>query len=369
MPSGGICVDGRRERIRTSSALRSGAPGVTNALAPSGACGICHFEVGRNSASYTGLRRAEEPWSTVRRRFQQQPERRNRASPRCGSCRSWSTDSRAPRACARRAPAMRGGAATSSGRAGCEQPSSTSVAQRHHVRGERLGVRRAGIAIGRELQRGEAEDLGAARGRGRRGTRRPTGCCGDLPGAISATSAARRPGASIGVGLRLVPHVARKHPARRAGLHQQPRLDPAAAERELLPEPRARPGKSQRRRRARRSSRRRQPDPARLRAPSVHSGYCGENGRLRGSIASASPLSGVEPGLRQQPRRRAATAPRRRTAPRTRRAIASAGAARRREQARAATAVVTDRPPPADRSARARGCAPAAATAGRRTAP
>ena len=46
-------MDGRRERIRTSSALRSGTPGVTNALAPSGACGISHLAVGRSNA-FTG---------------------------------------------------------------------------------------------------------------------------------------------------------------------------------------------------------------------------------------------------------------------------------------------------------------------------
>jgi len=42
VPSGGICDDGRRERIRTSIALASGIVGLIIRLTPSGWPGTCH---------------------------------------------------------------------------------------------------------------------------------------------------------------------------------------------------------------------------------------------------------------------------------------------------------------------------------------
>jgi hypothetical protein len=51
VPSGGICDDGRRERIRTNSALRSGAPGFTADVVPGALCGRSHFVVRATSAT------------------------------------------------------------------------------------------------------------------------------------------------------------------------------------------------------------------------------------------------------------------------------------------------------------------------------
>lgn len=42
VPSGGICDDGRRDRIRTSIALESGWEMLSIRLAPSGSPGTCH---------------------------------------------------------------------------------------------------------------------------------------------------------------------------------------------------------------------------------------------------------------------------------------------------------------------------------------
>jgi hypothetical protein len=53
VPSGGICDDGRRDRIRTSSALRSGAPGFTAAVVPGALCGRSQLVVRAISAAIT----------------------------------------------------------------------------------------------------------------------------------------------------------------------------------------------------------------------------------------------------------------------------------------------------------------------------
>ena len=51
VPSGGICDDGRRERIRTNSALRSGAPGFTATVVPGVLCGRSQLVVRATSAA------------------------------------------------------------------------------------------------------------------------------------------------------------------------------------------------------------------------------------------------------------------------------------------------------------------------------
>ena len=109
--------------------------------------------------------------------------------------------------------------------------------QGHHLRGQRFGVRRQRVAVGGELQRGEAEDLGAARvvagaallarGDAVPLARRDLGHRGDALG-----------GGQHRVALVLGPRVGGELPAIGRGLHQQPGLDLAAAELELLPEPR-----------------------------------------------------------------------------------------------------------------------------------
>jgi membrane protease YdiL (CAAX protease family) len=51
VPSGGICEDGRRERIRTNRALRSGAPGDSADVVPGVEWGRSHFVVRAASAA------------------------------------------------------------------------------------------------------------------------------------------------------------------------------------------------------------------------------------------------------------------------------------------------------------------------------
>ncbi len=84
---------------------------------------------------------------------------------------------------------MRGGVVTNSGRGGVIRFSSTSVRSVIISLRQRLGVQRVRIAIGRQLQRVEAEDLGAASSRGTSGTRVTDGMLWRLPSAISAMSA------------------------------------------------------------------------------------------------------------------------------------------------------------------------------------
>jgi hypothetical protein len=104
--------------------------------------------------------------------------------------------------------------------------------------GQRLGVRRQGIAVIRQLQRAEAEHR---RGRG--------GMAGQAVGAagdgvttsfghlVRAGYAAG--GRQFGVTLLFVPHVGGEHPLVGRGEPQQARLDLAAVPGELLPQLRA----------------------------------------------------------------------------------------------------------------------------------
>ena len=287
VPSGGICVDGRRDRIRTSIALRFGAPGVTNALAPSGACGICHFVVGRNSAVHGIVARRMR---RLEARLQQQPERRDRAlrvvaaaavgreiaehraRARVAARRSAAARRPAPAAPARaRASSASVRSVIMSGASGsaCSAFGSRSVESCSAVK-PRISVRRAESWQARQSS--------------------PTECCGNLPGAISATFGSPSAGASIGVGLRLVPDVAREHPRARAPFFHRNRVSTLRPPNANSFQNRVPTGKSHRSTSRASivapSGSRTQRDFA---APSLQSGYCGENGRLRGSIASASP--------------------------------------------------------------------------------
>ena len=67
MPSGGICEEGRRERIRTNAALSSGAPGLTKEVVPDSAAGTSHFVVLVSRAVIVSSTRAADGYAGINR--------------------------------------------------------------------------------------------------------------------------------------------------------------------------------------------------------------------------------------------------------------------------------------------------------------
>ena len=108
--------------------------------------------------------------------------------------------------------------------------------QRHHVRSQRLAVNRIGIPVMGQLQGIDAERPACLAV-----TRRAVAARRDV--VLAARRNLHRSLHAIlrrerGAGARRVPHVAARQPSRGGRLPQEPRLDAAAGEAELLPQPR-----------------------------------------------------------------------------------------------------------------------------------
>ena len=208
VPMGGIWLDGRRDFARVSRELSSGRPACTIREVPAGADGTTQWP-GCPSvvAIAAGVHPARQSASCCRNR----PSDANRALRVVAAA---AVGRQVPERGA--LPRIAGGDARRRGhqlrRRRLQPALAHERGKRHHVRRQRLGVRGKRIAIGRQLQRGEAEDLGARPSRGRRGTPRRDGMLWRLPGATSATLGRPSGGASVGVRLLVVPRVRREHP-------------------------------------------------------------------------------------------------------------------------------------------------------------